>query len=322
MAEKDRELVEEILAGDRDAFGDLVERYGPLVHGIILEKIRRPGEVEDIMQEVFSRAYEELPRLRDPAKFAPWLSRIAANSAVSWLRRHRIRLEVETVGQALTLSQNVERPDQVFENREIAAFVWEALDRLPPEYRRIVVLYHMERCTQREIARFLGIKLSTVKWRLNRAWGKLRQEMRELVGQGMGFRSREKQKLREKVMVGLPIVAFFRPVQPRGLWMMTRGWRGWLTLSCVGTLGLLGIVYQELHHSSQGDAVFTQKTGTFRVLRREAVLPEMSVFWNPRRPRVGQGVRFEASGVEVVREGEVGHGSNQGSSFRTWFRHG
>ena len=82
MAEKDKSLVERALTGDSQAFGDLVERYERLVHGVILETVRRPDEVEDLVQEVFCRVYEQLASLRDPARFAGWVSRLAANASV------------------------------------------------------------------------------------------------------------------------------------------------------------------------------------------------------------------------------------------------
>ena len=72
MAERDLILIRKTLEGDRNAFGDLVERYGRLVRGVIWETLRRPDEVEDLAQEVFFRAYEQLPKLRQPAKFASW----------------------------------------------------------------------------------------------------------------------------------------------------------------------------------------------------------------------------------------------------------
>ena len=75
------------LAGDSEALGQLIERYNRLVHGVILHKLRKSNEVEDIVQDVFCKAYQELPDLREPEKFAPWLARMAANQAQVWLRR-------------------------------------------------------------------------------------------------------------------------------------------------------------------------------------------------------------------------------------------
>ena len=218
MAEKDAALVKKVLSGDRNAFGDLVEHYAALVHGIVLEKIRRPDEVEDLVQETFSRAYERLPSLNKPSRFGPWVARIASNTAVNWLEHRQAQRRAETTNQMLSLSQSVRRPDQDFEEDEIAAVLWEALDRLPPDYRRIVVLHYLEGCTQKNIARFLDMPLPTVRWRLYRAWDKLRKELGGVLGQEVGYRFRNQRHLREKVMAGLPAMAFFHFSRPEGLW--------------------------------------------------------------------------------------------------------
>ena len=82
MAEKDQALVRRTLEGESHVFGVLVERYAALVHGVVLEVVRRQGEVEDLSQEVFSTAFEELSDLRNPSKFGQWLAQIADQGVV------------------------------------------------------------------------------------------------------------------------------------------------------------------------------------------------------------------------------------------------
>ena len=173
MATGDKALVRRTLDGDREAFGDLVERYSALVRGIVYEKVRRLDEVEDLVQEVFCRAYEDLSRLHEPGRFAPWLGRIAANIALDWLRRRQIRDRSRQSGQLLTLAPRTTQPDEIFEESENSGILWEALDSLSPDYRRIVVLYHIEGCSQPEISRFLGLTVPVVRWRLRKARQKL-----------------------------------------------------------------------------------------------------------------------------------------------------
>ena len=91
MRVNDQKLVRETLAGKSEAFGDLVERYGRLVHGIILHKVRQSDEVEDLVQDVFCKAYQELSNLREHEKFAPWLARMASNRAQAWIRQRGVR---------------------------------------------------------------------------------------------------------------------------------------------------------------------------------------------------------------------------------------
>ena len=83
MAKKDQLLVEQALAGQVEAFGELVERYSSLVHGLIFELVRRSDEVEDLAQEAFYKAYEQLPRLRRPARFSARFKSISARATIS-----------------------------------------------------------------------------------------------------------------------------------------------------------------------------------------------------------------------------------------------
>lgn len=208
MSARDQELVKKVLGGDRDAFGELVEHYSGLVHGVIFHKIRRGDEVEDLVQDVFCKAYEELPALRDPGKFGPWLGRIALNRAQAWLRQYKVQKDYRALG-ALETQDVLPRPDSLLENGEVQGIVWEALDRLRPEYRQILLLFHFEQCRQQDIARFLNISLPTVKWRLLRARQTLHRKLQDVLpattGQVAGKR------VRARVMAALPLVAFFRP---------------------------------------------------------------------------------------------------------------
>ncbi|NKB71381.1 MAG: sigma-70 family RNA polymerase sigma factor [Candidatus Latescibacteria bacterium] len=163
MATKDSVLVKRILSGERETFDALVRRYIGLVHGVIFQKVRRPDEVEDLVQDVFCKAYEELPTLRDPDKFAPWLARMAANQAQTWLRQRRLQQAYKGGEKYSLLVDESKPPDAQLESHEARKVIWAALDQLRPEYRQILLLFHFENCRQRDIARFLNISLPTVK---------------------------------------------------------------------------------------------------------------------------------------------------------------
>ncbi len=248
MEAKDHRLVRDALAGNSEAFADLVERYGRLVHGIILYKVRLPDEVEDLVQDVFCKAYQELPRLRDSDKFAPWLARMATNRAQAWLRQRHIRQGHQEREDFARWGPDSATPEGLLETRETCGIVWETLDRLSPEYRQILLLYHFEGCAQQEIARFLGITLSTVKWRLLRA----RQSMKRKVEEVFSLEKRQARlsagHLRERVRAALPLLALWQPVRPR--WGSIEHLRYWLMRRLVpfayaGVLGILGSLIYE-----------------------------------------------------------------------------
>ncbi|MFT5088989.1 MAG: RNA polymerase sigma-70 factor (ECF subfamily) [Candidatus Latescibacterota bacterium] len=248
MEVKDHRLVRDALAGNNEAFADLVERYGRLVHGIILYKVRLVDEVEDLVQDVFCKAYQELPTLREPDKFAPWLARMANNRAQAWLRQRHTRQGHQQREDFARWGSDGATPEGVLEARETCGIVWETLDRLSPEYRQILLLYHFEGCAQQDIARFLDINLSTVKWRLLRA----RQSMKRKVEEVFYLEKRQTRLsaryLRERVSAALPLLALWQPVRPR--WGGIEHLRYWfvrrlLPLAYASVLGILGSLIYE-----------------------------------------------------------------------------
>ena len=270
MARSDGDLVRDTLGGKRDAFGDLVERYTGLVHGVILHKVRRPDEVEDLVQDVFCKAYEELGNLREPGKFAPWLARMALNKAQAWLRQLQTQRTYMHTEPALEESvDGRRRPDQKLEAYETKGIVWEALDRLPPEYRQVLLLYHFENCRQQDIARFLNITLTTVKWRLLQS----RQRLKRKLGEVFALEGRRpvhnERSMREKVLAGLPLAALIRSVPQRTWgteWWFAWGYRRLLPLASALSLGLLGSLFYEADaEADQGPSTAPDPPGRIHV---------------------------------------------------------
>jgi len=99
---------------------------------------------------------------------------------------------------------SLERPD-LLETAEKDGILWEALDRLRPEYRQILLLFHFKDCPQQDISRFLGISVPTVKWRLMRTRTVLRRRAEDVVRDGPTEASRQRQK--ERIAAALPILA-------------------------------------------------------------------------------------------------------------------
>ncbi|HJP29964.1 MAG TPA: sigma-70 family RNA polymerase sigma factor [Candidatus Latescibacteria bacterium] len=247
-------LIDRTLAGDREAFADLIEGYLGLVNGIILNKVRRPDEVEDLAQDVFVKAFQELPKLRDRSKFGPWLGRIALNRAQAWLRQRQSHKTTVTDDPRLLEKISRERPDDLLETAEKDGILWDALDRLRPEYRQILLLFHFEDCPQQDIARFLGISVPTVKWRLMRARNVLKRRVEDVVRGGPSESRRQRQK--ERIAAALPVLAMatrqiaWRP--PLALFSLLR--RG-LAVGGALTVGVAGsLMYESQVQSAEAEA--------------------------------------------------------------------
>ncbi len=157
-------LVRAAQAGDRAAFGALYAQFSRMVHGILLAHVSY-GDAEDLMQDVFVRAMEQLPRLRETAAFGGWLASIARRAAFDHHRR--IRSTAELPGAVA----GGERPDgEAFEALAI-------IQRLPESYRETLALRLVEGMTGPEIAQRTGLTHSSVRVNLCRGMKLLRERL-------------------------------------------------------------------------------------------------------------------------------------------------
>ena len=158
------QMVERVLAGDREAFGELYKHFAPLVHGIVLARVPR-DEAEDIAQNVFLSAYKNLHALRDYNAFGPWLAMIARNYSNEFYRREK---PTEELSEDLT-----HRDAAQTEAREILA----AIQALPDAYKETLVLRLVEGMTGPEIAEQTGLTPESVRVNLHRGMKLLRQKL-------------------------------------------------------------------------------------------------------------------------------------------------
>lgn len=179
----DDALIERALAGDGDAFGQLVARYSRRVFTVARHFFRDPETVEDLAQQTFAGAFFSPASLRRGASIERCLTRIAVNNCYAELRRRRPPPVAVTAEEAAWLESRLAcgaRGPLVGEGeRERAAEVAEKLlSRLSPETRLILVLLHAEECSAREIAQLTGWSGVRVKLCIFRA----RREVRRALG--------------------------------------------------------------------------------------------------------------------------------------------
>ena len=157
-------LVERCLAGDREAFGEIYNKFAPLVHGILLSRLPR-DEVSDAVQDVFLAAYKNLGSLREPNALGGWLARIARNHVVDHYRGSRPSEE---------LPEHIEgKKDQRLEAEEALA----AIQSLPIAYRETLILRLVEGMTGNEIAEQTGLSPDSVRVNLHRGMNLLRKKL-------------------------------------------------------------------------------------------------------------------------------------------------
>jgi RNA polymerase sigma-70 factor, ECF subfamily len=153
--------------GDRDAFDQVVARYGLQVLRTARLIVRDDALAEDVCQETFLRAWRRIGSLRDEDP-GPWLTRIAANESISaWRRRHRFDALAERIGRAPASASGPRSEERL----DLAR----ALDRLVPELRAAVVLHYYHDLSVDQTAAALGVPVDTLKSRLKAALRQLRR---------------------------------------------------------------------------------------------------------------------------------------------------
>lgn len=163
-ADINTELVERYLAGEKDAFDKLYKRLSPLVHGIVLARIPR-DEVDDIVQEVFISAFNNIDSLRDSSAVSSWIAQIARNRTVEFFRRNKPTEE---------LSDNLSHPDS---RKTDAHEILEVIKAMPEAYRETLILRLVEGMTGPEIAEQTGLTHSSVRVNLHRGMRMLRSKL-------------------------------------------------------------------------------------------------------------------------------------------------
>lgn len=173
-AQDDSPLVEAARRGDRAAFGRLYDRYGRMVHGILLARVPH-REVDDLVHDVFLRALPRSHTLRDVKRFGAWLAAIARNRANDYHRHAVEEIELsddeEEQGQRGTSRNSLDGIDAE------TAFVLAAIRALPETYRETLLLRLVEGMTGPEIAARTGLTPGSVRVNLHRGMQQLRETL-------------------------------------------------------------------------------------------------------------------------------------------------
>lgn len=169
-------LVLMAMAGDLDAFDELVRRYRPATLAVAYGVAGSWDDAEDAAQEAFLIALKALPTLRDPAKFGAWLHAITRHQALRYAN-HRQRWQLDELLLERWEALNEENEFARMERRERYEELHNALKDLPEMYRLVIWLRYFEDMPLKRIAAFLDLPLTTVKWRLHEAKRMLRKKL-------------------------------------------------------------------------------------------------------------------------------------------------
>jgi RNA polymerase sigma-70 factor, ECF subfamily len=169
---EDAKLVDAARDGDRAAFGHLYERYARMVHGVLLARVP-PGDVDDLVQDVFMKALRRLSTLRESARFGAWLAAITRNLANDYYRRSVPEDQLTDDAPDHESKRGISGGDREGQ----AAAVLDAVRRLPEAYRETLILRLVEGMTGPEIAARTGMTHGSVRVNLHRGMEQLRAKL-------------------------------------------------------------------------------------------------------------------------------------------------
>jgi RNA polymerase sigma-70 factor (ECF subfamily) len=182
-------LIRRVLNGDSDAFFDLVRPYERAVFVAAISLVKNDADAEDVAQEAILKAFKNLARFRQEAKFSTWLIQIAINEAKMRLRKDRRHL-YESIEEGRLgddgdytprdFADWREIPSEALEQKELRKALTSALDSLPEKYRTVLILRDVQHLSITETAQALGLSEANVKTRLSRA----RLQMRDAMAPG------------------------------------------------------------------------------------------------------------------------------------------
>ena len=176
----DLRLARRMAAGERRAYEEFVDSFGPRIHRLVKRHVSNASDAEDLTQEIFIEIYRCIGRFRGDSALMTWVYRIAVNHCL----RHQQRLKPESVAFDDSLERLPDwRPDpaESAAKAELKGKVEEALGGLSGDHRTVVILHELHGMTYSECAAALEIPVGTVKSRLSNAFKRLRVSLSDYV---------------------------------------------------------------------------------------------------------------------------------------------
>ncbi len=182
---REEALVKRAKQGELRAFEELILQHEKIVYNLALRMMKQSEDAKDISQEVFLKAYRNIRNFDERSRFSTWLYRITTNTCIDELRKRQkkpsLSIEEEMDGEEGGILRQIaaagDTPEESLLRTEQKSEILQALNKLSPEHRTIVVFRDVQGLSYEEIAEILEIGLGTVKSRISRGRAQLKQEI-------------------------------------------------------------------------------------------------------------------------------------------------
>lgn len=179
----DAELVQQILAGNENAFRYLVANHQRLVLHIVGRVVKQQEDAEDICQEVFLKVFRKIKKFRGESRLSTWIATIAYNTSISHIRKQARNREIqmnedERIDWGKTDDWLVQG---TVEKEEAKKILLQLIEKLPVQYRTVLTLFHLEEFSYKEVEEITGMPEGTIKSYLSRARKLLKDKLEHVI---------------------------------------------------------------------------------------------------------------------------------------------
>jgi RNA polymerase sigma-70 factor (ECF subfamily) len=178
-ARTDAELVPLLKAGEPAAFEEILRRYEGKVFSLVRGLTRNDSDAQDALQDTFLSVYQKIGSFKGESSLSTWIYRVAVNAALMKIRKRKqddrtVPIDeylpaFDGAGHVVALPDGAPLADQVLLNKELAGYLKESIQALPPDDRAIVILRDQEGMSNEEVAAVMGLSVPAIKSRLHRA---------------------------------------------------------------------------------------------------------------------------------------------------------
>lgn len=185
----DYAVVQRAIGGDQIAFRILFDKYRQPLYYHVLKLVRDKEIIEDLLQEIFLKAFDNIASFNPDYAFSTWLYRITTNHSIDFLRKKKLKtlsldepIQTKDGNMSIEIEDESTAADDLVMKKQRARILKEALDSLPDKYRDIIRMRHIDELSYQEIAELLDLPLGTVKAHIFRARELLYKSLKDRQG--------------------------------------------------------------------------------------------------------------------------------------------
>lgn len=174
--QEDIQWIREVLAGNKQAYAHLINKYKNPLYATILRMAKNPHDAQDLVQEALIKVYEQLGRYDETGSFAGWMYRVAINHCMDEFRKKRYKMQQIEMEEGSIVSTDT--PELIFFKNEESRRLERLIATLPEDERIIILLRYVNELSYQEISELAEIPLATVRNKLHRAKKKMRETVK------------------------------------------------------------------------------------------------------------------------------------------------